>query len=145
MNPTEIESLRRLVEKYRLCWSKSPEHAVGGGELRAIGWNLELCATHGETACEPTPGCPACPPVVAALDRVVGFVLPTDPRHSHYEVHNNPARIQYSHAHPGVAEMTAVITILHNEGVNEPIDACEDRCLAEMMSKLRDLGARERS
>ena len=144
MNTSETEGLRELVGKYLLSWSTTPERAVVDDELRPIGRNLILCATHGKTTHEPMPGCPECAPVVDALDRVAHFILPTEPRSSHYEVHVQPAKIQYSHAHPGVAEMTAVITILHNKGINDPIDACEDRCLADMTAKLRELGAHER-
>ena len=145
MDATETGALRQLVEKYSICWSRSPERAVVEEEIRSIGWDLELCATHGKTAHPPTAGCPECPPVVDALERVARFILPTEERTSHYEVHVRPGKIQYSHAHPGVPEMTAVITILHNNGINDPIDECENVCLAEMASKLRDLGARERS
>ena len=144
MITSETEELRQLVEKYALCWSATLERAVIHDELHPIGRNLVLRATHGKTTHEPTPGCDECPPVVDALGRVARFILPTEARLSHYEVHIPPATIQFSHAHPGVAEMTAVITILHNEGINQPIDACEDRCLADMTSKLRELGARER-
>lgn len=144
MNTTATEPLSPLVEKYAICWSKAPARAVVRGELRSIGWELELCATHGQTAHPPTAGCRECPPVVDALERVARSILPSEHRSSRYEVHVRPGTIQYSHVHPGVAEMVAVITIEHKEGINEPIDACENLCLADMESKLRALGSRER-
>ncbi len=144
MTTSESEGLRQLVDKYSLCWSKSPVRAVVHEEIRSVGWEIELRATHGKTAHPATAGCRECPPVVDALERVARFILPSEKRTSHYEIHLRPWAIQYSHVHPGVAEMTALITIEHDEGINEPIDACEDLCLADMESKLRELGARER-
>lgn len=63
-------------------------------------------------------------------------------RRSHYEVDVPTAQLDYVAERP---EITATVTILHNEAINEPVDACEKRCLAEMMSKLKELGAREAS
>jgi hypothetical protein len=39
--------------------------------------------------------------------------------------------------------VVALVQILHVRGISEPIDACEMRCLNEMTSALKRLGACE--
>ncbi|MGH7271245.1 MAG: hypothetical protein ACREJX_03820 [Polyangiaceae bacterium] len=133
-------ALRDLVREYDIRWQGGREQAVVDGRLRTIGLKLELSAIHPHPAHAPEPGCPECGPVVRALERVADAVLPKDERRSSYEVSVPLAR----HVIPrrGGPEMTATITILHRDNVNDPVDACEERCLADMTSALEGLGAK---
>ena len=136
----DTEGLRSLVREHRIRYQTAAEKAVVEGGLRAIGLRLELSAVHAHPSHPPMPGCPECGPVIAALKRVVDAVVPKDHRPSNYEVSVPPASLRYnSHGEP---EIIASVTILHDEGINDPVDACETRCLAEMVSRLKDLGAR---
>jgi hypothetical protein len=137
----DATDVHELVRRYDIRWHTGPEQAVVAGALRTIGLRLELTALHDHPRHEPTAGCPECRPVQAALERVIEAVLPRDHRRSHYEVSLPPAKLEFTRS--GVPEISASITILHNEAVNDPIDACESRCLGEMTSRLKQLGARE--
>jgi hypothetical protein len=79
--------------------------------------------------------------VTDALERVIAAVLPRDHRRSHYEVRVPHSSLTY--ASGGGPEIAASVTILHNKGINDPVDACERRCLSEMVSRLKALGAAE--
>lgn len=135
--------LRELVERFQVCWCTSRENAVIDGEVRPIGFNIELSAVHDHPERPPTPGCPECEPVLAALREIVEFVLPKDARDSRYEVHLKRLGLEFSGAHRDRPEVVALIQVLHKRGVNDPIDACEVRCLNEMTKALADLGACE--
>jgi len=139
----DMDALRELVAEHAMSWKVTHEEAVVDGELQPIGFKVELSAVHSHPRHEPSPGCAECRPVIVALERVIGAALPHDARRSRYDVFVPPAKLAYD---PGLpAEITATITILHNEGINDPIDECERRCLADITSRLRALGAREGS
>jgi hypothetical protein len=129
------------VQEHQIRWHAAPESAVLDGELRTIGLKLELSAVHAHPQHPPAPGCPECKPVVEALERVIEAVLPTGHRRSHYEVHVPTSTLAYGRA--GRPHVVATITILHNAGVDSPVDECERRCLAEMIAALKQVGARE--
>jgi hypothetical protein len=133
--------LQQLVEKHEIRWQTAREEAVVDGEIRTIGLRLELSALHSHPEHPPVAGCSECKPVVHALERVIDAVLPKEHRRSHYEVSVPPAMLNYTTS--GRPEITATITILHNEGINDPVDPCETQCHAEMTAKLKALGARE--
>src|SRR2546427_11799998 len=41
-------------------------------------------------------------------------------------------------------DVPLTVEIRHREGYNRPLDECEERCLHEMVAKLRPLGAQDR-
>jgi hypothetical protein len=133
--------LRELVREHQIRWKAGREEAVVDGELRTIGLKLELSAVHAHLVRRPMPGCPECRPVVSALEKVIDAVLPKEHRRSFYEVTLPTAELGYSPS--GTAEITATIAILHKGSINDPVDACETRCLREMTEKLKALGAKE--
>ena len=137
---TEVAALRELVRTYDIRWEAGYERAVVDGQLRTIGLTLDLTAIHPPSHEAPMPGCPQCKPVANALRRVAEAVLPKEHRRSFYEV--SVASGHHVLTRSGSPEMTATITILHEQGINDPVDACEERCRSEMIAKLEDLGAR---
>jgi hypothetical protein len=143
MTEPDLPELRDLVQQHQIRWRAAPESAVVDGDLRPIGLKLELSAIHSHPHHPPVPGCPECKPVVDALDRVIEAVLPTGHRRSFYEVHVPTSALAYGPA--GRPEIAASITILHNEGISDPIDECEKRCLADVIAALKRIGAREGS
>jgi hypothetical protein len=132
-------ALRDLVREFDIQWETGHERAVVGDQLRTIGLTLELTAAHPHPTQWREPGCPECVQVTAALRRVIEFVLPKEQRASFYEVSVPPARHVVGRS--GRPEMTATVTVLHEVKINEPVDACERRCLDEMVANLRSLGA----
>lgn len=137
--------LRTLVQDYEVCWETRPQYAVVGEGLRTIGFSVELSAAHHQPHHEPVAGCPECLPPLRALEEIVDFILPTEPRDSIYDVHVKWGAMQYSRRRANRPEVGATIDVLHATGADRPIDACEERCLADIVSRLKAIGAQEGS
>jgi hypothetical protein len=45
---------------------------------------------------------------------------------------------------PDADEVSVTIRLIHREGYDRPVDACEERCLKEIRARLRALGVQER-
>lgn len=139
----DLDRLRTIVRDFRIHWRVSPEYVYVGDERRHVGFNLELGAAHRDPHERVAPGCPKCIPLKAALTDVIQFILPREERDSVYEVHVAAQRLTYPSGHPNAPEVIAEIQILHRSEFQRPVDACEERCLAEMTAALKDLGSPE--
>lgn len=136
--------LPELIEKFRVCWEVWPEHLYIGGEKRQVGFTLELLGTHQSQSKHSGPGCPICKLIFALLHEIAEWILPKERRPSTYEIGSYEQAIRYSPLRNYRPDVLLNIKILHREGFERPVDACEVRCLAEMKQRLTELGARER-
>ena len=136
--------LRELVERFRVCWEIWPEHTCVGKERRQVGFQLELYGTHEPEVAHPEAGCPACQRIFAALHAIADWILPKEKRPSTYKIGSYDQAIRYSPARGKRPDVTLSIKIIHREGYEAPVDACEARCLKEMEQRLRELGVSER-
>ncbi len=134
--------LRALVHRHRIIWESRPELAVVKGALAPIGFVVTLTAVHDHPAHPPSPGCPECTPVRAALERIAHAVLPRGEHASQYEVHVANA-LESDPSHGRRTEISATITILHRGIIDQPPDDCERECLSELRARLKALGAQE--
>jgi hypothetical protein len=130
--------LRELVRRHHVTWESRAELAVRDDELAPIGFVVELSGIHDHPAHPPSPGCPECEPVKAALHRICLAVLPQGEHASWYDVH---VRSGLEADSSGPWKVSATIEILHRGTVNRPPDDCERACLAEISGKLARLGA----
>ncbi len=146
MSTTEVTPsvLKELVERFQVCWEVWPEYAMVGHEKRQIGFALDLYGTHEDGAEHTEPGCPECQRVFAALHVLAGWVVPKEIRASYYPLEPYRQTISYSPARRNRPDITLTIKVIHREGYERPVDACEVRCLHEMEEELRNLGAPER-
>lgn len=140
--PPRIEQLRDLVRTYRVCYEASPEYSAYTGKIKAVGFDVELYATHHDLPKAPTAGCPECAPLERALREIADFVLPKERRPSRYEVHGSRG-IEYSARRGKRPDIKLTIIVEHSEGINDPIDACEIRCRDEIVANLKALHASE--
>jgi len=138
------EELRELVHKYRVIWESRPELAVSGDALVPVGFVVELAATHDHPRHPPTAGCDECAPVERALARLASAVLPRGVHASWYDIHVSSGALQFDRTHRDGPELSATISVLHHGDVNRPPDDCQRACLAEIRSRLIELGAQER-
>ncbi len=142
---TREEELRELVQAHRVCFECSTDLSAYTGEVKPVGFVVLVFATDEDPADEPSPGCELCVPVEAALDKVVKYVLPDEKdRSTLFDVSFSHA-ISYDKKRHARPDRTAMIEILHRNGANEPIDACERRCRDEIVGRLKGLGACERT
>ena len=68
-------------------------------------------------------------------------ILPGEEHASDYEIGAFDAAIRFPPERDFREEITLPIRIIHREGFDRPVDACEVRCLQEMEKKLEALGA----
>lgn len=139
-----IEELRELVGRYRVCWEVWPEYLYVQKERRQVGFQLELCGTHEPEVEHPEPGCPDCQRIFVALRAIADWILPSEKRPSTYEIGPYDQAIRYSSVRRNRPDVTLTVKILHREGFERSVDACEVRCLKEMQQGLKELGACER-
>ena len=135
----QIQQLRALATKYRVCWEVYPDKVVDAGQLQQDGYRLELYGTHVSGTDHVDPGCCHCLEVWNALRSIAESIMPKDHRDSQYEISGFDRGIHYSRARNARPDVELHIRISHRNGFG-PVDACEVRCLSEMKEKLQELG-----
>jgi hypothetical protein len=139
----ELGRLRELVRVHEICWETRPEYVAGDDAPQPVGYVVEISATHAEPHASPLAGCPLCRERLAAIEEVIAFVLPRDRRDSIYDVHVQSGSLRYDRRRGNRPEVVATILIEHGEGADRPIDDCERRCLHDIVSRLKQVGACE--
>lgn len=139
----EIERLRRLVRRHEVCWETRPENAVVGGHILAVGFVVEVSATHHQPHRTPVAGCAECSEPLLALQQILAFALPQGEHASVYEGRVRWGTLQFSPRRHNRPEVVGSLAILHGSGPNRPIDACERSCRDEIVARLKGLGACE--
>lgn len=137
----ELQILSELGQKRQVCWDAFPERVGVRGSTRTVGYELILSGVHTRADEHPTPGCDLCKEVYRDLKRIASWILPEGDRPSVHEIQSYEPIIWRNGKRHHREEVTLSITILHRHGYEDPIDACETRCLREMESKLKELGA----
>lgn len=138
---TDPNHLRELVTRHKVCWNLWPELLMVGGEKRQVGYELELAGTHKPGVTHPEPGCEHCQQVFMALREIAEYILPREERPSMYLIGPFDQAIHYWRLHANRPDVVLSVKIVHRYGCERPLDECEDRCLKEMETRLRDLGA----
>jgi hypothetical protein len=136
-------ALADLVQRHKVVYDVRLALSVYTGERQIVGYDIELRGTHEPGTERVTAGCSACETVWMDLRRIADAVLPKEIRLSEYEM---PV---FDHAlHEDLRarrqDVQLTIEIRHREDYNRPLDECEERCLREIVAKLRALGAQER-
>ncbi|MCI0408644.1 MAG: hypothetical protein L0191_08780, partial [Acidobacteria bacterium] len=70
-------------------------------------------------------------------------ILPPEGRPSRYEMDPYDQSIHHSYARGDRHDVSLTIRIFHREDFENPLDACQERCLSEMLRRLKELGAGE--
>jgi len=138
-----LEHLRKQVRTHKLCYELSLEQAVDEGKVKAVGFEIDLYATHDHPAYPPMPGCSECVPVLAALQEVLDFVLPERTERTSSTVHT-AGGFSSSAARHHRLDIKATVLIDHLGDVLAPIDPCEQSCRDKMLARLQQLGACEK-
>jgi hypothetical protein len=138
METDVIKALKEIIRKHTVRYEVWPHFEISGGKRLMVGFDIELYGTHDHGATRLSPGCDLCTKTRDDLQRLAEYILPKDQRPSQYEI---PPFDQSLHASQGGPfEVVALIRIEHTHGFFDPIDACEERCLNEMLEKLAELG-----
>lgn len=138
----EREELLALVERHQVCWEPYPIwYAAPDRPKVQIGYEVNLWGTHDHPAHPAFPGCEECRPVRAALERIARWVIPVPHRTTRYDIEPYDASIHISRRRNERKDVRLVIEVVHRDGVDIPVDACQANCLEEIETKLKDLGA----
>jgi hypothetical protein len=138
MSPTIHQDLKSLVERHTIRYEAWPHWEMHEGERVMIGFDLELHGTHDHGHSQLTPGCKICRQTYEDLKRVATEVLPKEERASWYEV--EPFDHGLHSEGRGPMEVVLIIRIEHRRDYFAPVDACEERCLAQIEAGLKQLG-----
>lgn len=140
----EFQLLSDLVAAHKVCYEVWPEKHLGpNGKICQIGFELTLIGTHYNPEHLPWPGCDECYKVYQDLHNIAVWILPKEKRDSRYEVQIFDSAMRRTPKRKFRSDIELTIKILHREGLEGPVDACEIRCLNEMKTKLRELGVTE--
>ena len=134
----ETEELKTLVQKHTVKYESWPHRDMYDGHLVVDGFSLELHGTHDQGHTVFSPGCPFCWQTYSDLKKIAENILPKEERPSFYEVESFDHSLHSEGRGP--EEVILVIRIEHRDGYFSAVDACEERCLGEMESKLNALG-----
>jgi hypothetical protein len=137
------EQLRAVIKKHQVCFQIWPEQLIVKGQRLQVGFQLELCGIH-EPGAEPKlPGCENCYHVYEDLRRIAEWVKPQEARPSRCEIEPFDHALHVIGKSNSRFEVILTMKLLHRQGIDEPLDKCQELCLKEMRQKLAKLGVRE--
>lgn len=139
----ELEDLARIARIRHVHFDVEPETVIRGSERVKVGFQVRLWAVH-EKGARALPGCPRCWDLVEELRRIADQVVPSEERPSRTELAPFRPALYDSRVVPAADEVSITIRLIHRDGYDRPIDACEERCLKEIRAHLRALGITER-
>jgi hypothetical protein len=134
--------LLELARRHRVRWEVWPEREVSHGDVKQIGFEIDLIGEHFQVHHQPSPGCDECQIVYRALRKIADYAVPKAERASRYPMDRFDGTMPYDRAGEGTGFVTLTIRILHRTGYHDPPDDCERLCLAEIEQKLSVIGAR---
>jgi hypothetical protein len=140
---TDIEALRDIAKERHVHFDVEPEMVIRGSERLKVGFRVRLWAVHRKNA-RALPGCPKCLALVEELRTIADAIVPPTGRATTVEVEPFWPGLYDSAVVPSADEVALSLRLFHREGLDQPIDGCEERCLKEMRGRLRSLGIPER-
>ncbi len=140
--PRIEDELKQLVEKHTVCYDIFPDCLLIEGEIRKVGFELQLFGTHDHGNSRLTPGCELCVHTFADVRRIAEWVLPQERRDSKYEIQPFDSALHETPKRRLMPEVALSIMIEHRHDFYDPNNECETRCLHEMEKKLKELGVR---
>ena len=143
MVPTSPVALSQWARDHTVGFEVWPAQVPLAGELRTIGYDLSLFATHEPSPLTPVPGCDRCFDVWKHLAQIAHAVLPAE-EHSSLRIRPYHPSLDYSGHQPMSASVELVIEIRHQTSYETPLDACETSCLAKITGGLEALGIHRR-
>jgi hypothetical protein len=142
-NTTDAEEFRTLARKHHIHYDIEPEIVLQGTERVKVGFAVRLWAVHPKGA-KALPGCPQCAILVEDLRGLARWLVPAEERPTRADLEPFRPALYDSREIPGADEVMVAIRLVHREGYERPVDACEERCLKEIRERLRELGIPER-
>lgn len=136
------QDLQILVSEHTIRYEIWMHYDISPEGLKVMdGFDLELHGTHDRGQTRNTPGCEFCRTTYGDLRKIADAILPTDERPSAYAI--PPFDNSLHSTGSRESEVVLTIQIKHRHEYFAPVDDCEEKCLQEMVDKLRALGIRD--
>ena len=136
-------TLKESVERFHVRWEALPDCYYVKKVKRQIGFHLELTGSHERGVEHPQPGCEHCRKVWRALKEIADWIVPKERRDTDYDIVPYDQSIHYDALRKFQPEVSLRMWIRHRSGFDREVDACEVRCLNEMLQRLKEIGARK--
>lgn len=140
--PLDFEALHDIARDHHVHYDVESEIAFHGQDRVKTGFRVRLWAVHRRNA-RALPGCPACAPLLDGLRRIADAVTPPPRKDTGMEIEASHPALYASSVVPGADEVALTIRLYHREGLDRPIDACQESCLREIRGRLKALGVSE--
>lgn len=138
-----VAELAAFVREHHVHYDVEPDVLVRASDRVKVGFEVRLWAVH-PRGTRALPGCGKCRDLVSELIRVAEWAIPSERRPTLIEIEPFHPALYDSREVAGADEVALSIRLAHREGWDQPIDACEERCLKEIRQRLRAIGVRER-
>lgn len=136
----ELDALRASVLAHDVRCEVYPERVAYAGGLEQVGFTVELYGSHDHPRHTPEPGCDECLRVHRDLVHIARAVVPREERPSVVEIEPYEPVLVADPRRGGRPRVRLTMRLLHRAAVRGAVDACERRCLAEILTALRSLG-----
>ena len=145
IDPEMSKHLHELVKLHKVVFAVRPDLNYTKGEPRKIGFDLILYGTHAAPEHAPSPGCNECVQVWTDLYEIARAILPPDDRDSSSTIRPFDQLLYESKERQFRYDVELTIEVRHKKEFLNPLDACESRCVSDMMQSLKRLGVQERT
>jgi len=126
-----------------LCYEVWPDWAVVEGVRVQVGFEVDLCATCGDQDAAMTGGYERWVETFEDLKALAKSALPAqEGSEAGFEVLPYDNSIHESPQRGFRPEVDLAIRIVHKHRFEQPVDDCESHCLAQVESRLKELGIR---
>lgn len=138
------ERVRAILRRHRVCYDFWLQGSASGGVTTHSGYMLRLCGVndpeHLGGECH-VPSCQYCYRTYDDLRKVAEWLIPQNDQGAHCVI--EPFDWTWHIAQrqgQSRKEIGVTINALHKHNVDAPADACQWRCLNDMLAKLDHLG-----
>ena len=133
------------AKRFKVCWETFPEFSGTNHERKETGFTVELYGTSDRSDVVPTAGCRHCIPVLQALLSLADYIVP-DAWHDALDSVRARSGLEYAVERAGRPDVVVAVTVLPRGTGAIPGDPKSiAQCLAEIKTRLAELGASERS
>jgi hypothetical protein len=125
-----------FVRAHHVHFDVKPEILIQGAERVKVGFEVRIWGMHTRGS--------QCHDLAARLSRLADWAIPHEHRPTVIVIEPFERALYDSKEIAGADEIAVAIRLVHRDGYELPIDACEERCLKEIRERLRTLKAQER-
>ena len=137
------DALAEFIRRHRVHYEVVPDVVAEPDARTTVGFVIRLFAIHDKGA-RALPGCVKCVDLLDGLRCLAQSLLPPEERSTLTTIEPFDPILYDSKEVPGADEVALALRLSHRDHYEQPVDACEERCLKEMRHRLKALGVRER-